>query len=186
MLTRWLPWKFIVRRAAKRFGIIDPIGLAAKVRRFSQPSEIQEPIELLRAGIIFHARGLINTKAIQYNLDWVWPFWVQKQFDPSDYSFIPRGFAFSHVNITHRSWTATGHPDLPVYPIMDPRGLVTPLYDGWSIDCWIIDPQGRRFIPSMLDDNASRQHIETDRGVRIKNQSRSDGFALDTELSMDL
>ncbi|MFP4255512.1 MAG: hypothetical protein ACLFQ9_01495 [Desulfobacterales bacterium] len=186
MLTRWLPWKFIVRRAAKRFGIIDPIGLAAKVRRFSQPSEIQEPIELLRAGIIFHARGLINTKAIQYNLDWVWPFWVQRQFNPSDYSFIPRGFAFSHVNLTHRSWTAAGHPDLPVYPIMDPRGLVTPLYDGWSVDCWIIDPQGRRLIPSMLGDNASRQSIETDSGVRIKNQSRLDGFALDTELSMDL
>ncbi|MFW6080962.1 MAG: hypothetical protein ACOC7W_03535, partial [Desulfosalsimonas sp.] len=186
MLTRWLPWRFIIRRAAKRFGIIDPIGLAAKVRRFSQPSEVQEPIELLRAGIIFHARGLVNTKAIQYNLDWIWPFWVQRQFNPSDYSFIPRGFAFSHVNLTHRNWTAAGHPDLPVYPIMDPRGMVTPLYDGWSLDCWIIDPEGRRFIPSMLGDNASRQRIEADPEISVINQSRSNGFALDTELSMHL
>ncbi|MFW6011670.1 MAG: hypothetical protein ACOC8R_01150 [Desulfosalsimonas sp.] len=186
MLTRWLPWKFIVKRAAKRFGIIDPIGFMARVRRFSQPSEVQEPIELLRAGIIFHARGLINTKAIQYNLDWIWPYWVQRQFNPSDYSFIPRGFAFSHVNLTHRNWTAVGYPDLQVYPIMDPRGLVTPLYDGWSVDCWIIDPEGRRLIPSILDDSMSRQYIETDSGIRVTNQSKSNGFFLSTTLSMEV
>ncbi|MFO7715053.1 hypothetical protein, partial [Desulfosarcina sp.] len=45
---------------------------------------------------------------------------------PRDISFILRGFAFSHVNLTHRNWTAVGHPDLPYYPIVDPRGLVTP------------------------------------------------------------
>ncbi|MFP4573950.1 MAG: hypothetical protein ACLFNW_13365 [Desulfobacterales bacterium] len=184
MLTRWLPWKFIVKRAAKRFGIIDPIGFIARLRRFSQPSEVQEPIELLRAGIIFHARGLINTKAIQYNLDWVWPYWVQRQFNPSDYSFIPRGFAFSHVNLTHRNWTAVGHPDLQVYPIMDPRGLVVPLYDGWSVDCWIIDPEGRRLIPSNLDDHINRQSIETESGLKVTNHAESEGFFLTTTLSM--
>ncbi|MCF8110676.1 MAG: hypothetical protein K9J85_04225 [Desulfobacteraceae bacterium] len=185
MLTRWLPWKFIVKRAAKRFGVIDPINFMARVRRFSQPSEVQEPIELLRAGIVFHARGLINTKSIQYNLDWIWPYWVQRQFNPSDYSFIPRGFAFSHVNLTHRNWTAVGHPDFQVYPIMDPRGLVTPLYDGWSVDCWIIDPQGRRLIPATLDDNSSRQSIETESGIKITNLSESDGFYLASTLSME-
>ncbi|MCF8037139.1 MAG: hypothetical protein K9K62_09730 [Desulfobacteraceae bacterium] len=183
MFTRWLPWKFIVKRAAKRFGIIDPIQLAARARRFSQPSEVQEPIELLRAGIIFHARGLINTKAIQYNLDWVWPFWVQKQFNPRDYSFIPRGFAFSHVNITHRNWTAVGHPDLPVYPIMDPRGLVTPLYDGWSLDFWIIDARGEKMIPSMGDN--TDQHLDTRDGLKLVNRCHADGIDLSTELQME-
>src|SRR6056297_3966893 len=139
------------KAGAKAHGIIDPLALLARLRRFTQPSEVQEPIELLRAGIIFHARGLINTKAIQHNLDWVWPYWVERQFNPSDYSFIPRGFAFSHVNLTHRNWTAVGHPDLQVYPIMDPRGLVTPLYDDWSVDCWIIDANGRPLIPSALE-----------------------------------
>ncbi|MCF8024729.1 MAG: hypothetical protein K9J79_04510 [Desulfobacteraceae bacterium] len=184
MFARWLPWKFIVKRAAKRFGIIDPIQLAARVRRFSQPSEVQEPIELLRAGIIFHARGLINTKAIQYNLDWVWPFWVQKQFNPGDPSFIPRGFAFSHVNITHRNWTAVGHPDLPVYPVMDPRGLVTPLYDGWSLDCWIIDAQGEKLLPCMRNDVV--QHLDGRDGLKIVNRCDTEGIALNTELSMDV
>src|SRR6056297_431765 len=148
MLKRWLPWNYLIKFAARRYGVMDPLTLMARLRRFSQPSEVQEPIELLRAGILFHARGLVNTRAIQHNLDWVWPFWVEKQFDPKDPSFIPRAFSFSHVNLTHRNWTAVGCPGSASYPIVDPRGLVTPLYDGWSLDAWLITADGRRLFPS--------------------------------------
>ena len=172
---QWLPWKYLIKRAARRYGIIDPIGILARLRQFSQPSEVQEPIELLRAGILFHARGLINTRAIQYNLDWVWPFWVEKQFNPSDISFIPRGFSFSHVNLTHRSWTAVGQPDIPAYPIVDPRGLVTPLYDGWSIDCAIITDTGVKLLPSKSDD--TDQAMETDPGQAVVTRIRKEGLA---------
>ena len=151
MLSKWLPWKFIIKRAAQAYGFLDPITLMARLRRFGHPSEVHEPIELIRAGVIFHARGLVNTRAIQYNLDWIWPFWIVKQFKPHDTSFIPRGFAFSHVNLTHRNWTAVGHPDLPHYPIVDPRGLVTPYLDGWSIDCWVVSKNSRMLIPSEAD-----------------------------------
>ena len=151
MAWRWLPWRAIVRRAARAYGVIDPLTVAARMRRFSQPSEVAEPLELLRAGIVFHARGLINTKAIQHNLDWVWPYWVVRQFDPSDASFIPRAFSFSHVNLTHRNWTAVGLPDCSAYPIVDPRGLWTPLHDGWSVDCWIVGPHGDALLPSRCD-----------------------------------
>ena len=148
MLKRWLPWNYLVKFAARRYGIMDPLTLMARLRRFSQPSEVQEPIELLRAGILFHARGLVNTRAIQHNLDWVWPFWVEKQFDPKDPSFIPRAFSFSHVNLTHRNWTAVGCPGSASYPIVDPRGLVTPFYDGWSLDAWLLTADGRQLFPS--------------------------------------
>ena len=69
-------------------------------------------------------------------------------------SFVPRAFSFSHINLTHRNWTAVGLPDLPVYPIVDPRGLVTPLYDGWSLDFWIVAENGRCLLPSKLADAA--------------------------------
>jgi hypothetical protein len=151
LLKRWLPWKFFLKRAARAYGIIDPLGFLARMRQFSQPSEVQEPIELLRAGIAFHARGLINTKAIQHNLDWIWPYWVERQFNPGCASFIPRAFSFSHVNLTHRNWTAAGHPDLPLYPIVDPRGLVTPHFDGWSIDFWAMTESGERLFPSRAE-----------------------------------
>ena len=47
-----------------------------------------------------------------------------------------------------------GHPDLSIYPIVDPRGLVTPLYDGWSLDFWIIgdgDDDNQSFFPSKAE-----------------------------------
>lgn len=159
-MFRFLPWKMIVRRAARAYGIADPALWLARIRQFSQPSEVQEPIELLRAGIHFHARGLINTKAIQHNLDWVWPYWVERQFDPADDSFVPRAFSFSHINLTHRNWTAVGLPELSLYPIVDPRGLVTPLHDGWSIDFWLTDVDGNQLIPSRtLDQNADQSVV---------------------------
>ncbi|MFP4658531.1 MAG: hypothetical protein ACLFMP_07575, partial [Desulfonatronovibrionaceae bacterium] len=148
MIFRWLPWRLIAKKTAKAYGTVDPLSLLARLRRFSQPSEVQEPIELIRAGIIFHARGLINTKAIQHNLDWVWPYWVQKQFNPADSSFIPRAFSFSHINLTHRNWTALGTMDDDHYPIIDPRGLITPFFDSWSIDFWLLPPDGETILPS--------------------------------------
>ena len=148
MFLRFLPWRFLIKRAARAYGFIDPASILARLRRFSQPSEVQEPIELVRAGIIFQARGLINTRAIQFNMDWVWPYWVERQFNPADPSFVPRAFSATHVNLTQRNWTAVGLPDLPLYPLVDPRGLLTPLYNGWSLDFWIIPDQGEPLLPS--------------------------------------
>ncbi len=183
MITRFLPWKFLIKSAARRFGIVDPLNIIARVRRFAQPSEVQEPIELLRAGIVFHARGLINSHAIQYNLDWVWPFWVEKQFNPKDPSFIPRGFSFSHVNMTHRNWTAVGSPDVPAYPIVDPRGLLTPLYDGWSIDCWIITHDGSQLIPSRM--GHACQSIGLDPTLSVDTHLEKEGMMLGSRISAD-
>lgn len=167
-MFRFLPWKMIVRRAARAYGIMDPAMWLARLRQFSQPSEVQEPIELLRAGIHFHARGLINTKAIQHNLDWVWPYWVERQFDPADDSFVPRAFSFSHINLTHRNWTAVGLPELSLTSIVDPRGLVTPLHDGWSLDFWLSDAEGRCLIPSQVTDDGCEQSRVTDPATGVR------------------
>jgi len=137
----------------------------SRLRRFAQPSEVHEPIELLRAGILFHARGVINARAIQHNLDWVWPFWVEKQFNPEDNSFIPRAFSISHVNLTHRNWTAVGHPEMSVYPLVDPRGLVTPHFDGWSLDFWIIDHNGMHLLPSR--EKSAKQEWRLSSGLEV-------------------
>jgi hypothetical protein len=173
-----LPWKFLTRFAARRFGILDPIPWMARMRKFSKPSEVQEPLELLRAGIIFHARGLVNAKAIQHNLDWVWPYWVERQFNPDDSSFVPRAFSFSHINLTHRNWTAVGQPDLAAYPIVDPRGLVTPLYDGWSLDFWIVTDSGRKLLPSKTNDSQTKQRLHLHPTLEVETVCRVDGLTL--------
>jgi len=147
MYWKWLPWKYIVRRLARSYGFLDPIALLSHVRRFSQPGEVAEPIELLRAGVVLHARGLINSRVIQQNLDWVWPYWVRRQFNPADPSFIPRAFSLTHINLSQRNWTAVGLPDVDSLPIIDPQGLVTPHWDGWSLDVWLADRGGRLLWP---------------------------------------
>ena len=177
-MLRFLPWKYIVRKAARRFGVIDPTTWLARLRRFSQPSEVQEPIELLRAGIVFHARGVVNTKAIQHNLDWIWPYWVERQFDPSDPSFVPRAFSFSHINLTHRNWTAVGLPGVPLYPIVDPRGLVTPLHDGWSLDFWIIETDGDRLLPSRLPEESVQQSVVGGSSLAIETKCEHNGLSV--------
>ena len=183
MLRRWIPWRFLVKRAARAHGIVDPLAVWARLRRFTQPSEVQEPIELLRAGIVFHARGLINTKAIQHNLDWVWPYWVERQFNPDDPSFIPRSFSFTHVNLTHRNWTAAGHPDLPLYPLVDPRGLVTPLHDGWSIDLWLLSSKGELLLPSKLEEVS--QKLVFSPNLAVKTDSSANGMKISTSVTLE-
>jgi hypothetical protein len=184
-MFRWLPWKFLVKHAARRYGVLDPALFVARIRRFAQPSEVAEPLELLRAGIVFHARGLVNAKAIQHNLDWVWPYWVERQFNPDDPSFVPRAFSFSHINLTHRNWTAVGRPGVAAYPIVDPRGLVTPLHDGWSLDFWIVGDSRRRLLPSRLDDAAVTQRLLLEADLSVVTRCEKDGMVLDLATRMN-
>jgi len=169
---KWLPWRYIVRHVARRQGFLDPIALLGRLHSFAQPSEVGEPIELLRAGVVFHARGLINSRVIQHNLDWVWPYWIDRQFDPLDVSFIPRAFSITHINLTHRNWTAIGYPDCKGLPIVDPRGLLTPFLDGWSLDGWLVADDGRCLLPSRASESRQRQDMDLGVGVTTETQMR--------------
>ncbi len=177
------PVRYLVTRLARAYGFLDPMAVLARLRGFSQHSEVGEPIELLRAGVLFHARGLINTKAIQNNLDWVWPYWVERQFNPDDPSFIPRAFSFSHINLTHRNWTAVGQPDIPYYPIVDPRGLVTPLFDGWSLDFWFVPESGPAVFPSKLA-NFSQHLLPRDGGLHVHSTVAEGEISFTTETEL--
>jgi hypothetical protein len=183
MWLKWFPWRFIIRYLARTHGFVDPLALLAKLRRFAKPAEIAEPMELLRAGMVFHARGLINSRVIQHNLDWIWPYWIVRQFDPYDPSFIPRAFSLTHVNLTHRNWTALGWPDFGEYPIVDPRGLLTPLYDGWSLDAWIVS-EGDWLVPSRS--LSSKQRLELEPIPSVITVTQKEGFKLTTQASVEL
>ncbi len=158
----WLPWKFVIRKLAKKHGILDPVRLISRIDKFAQPSEVVAPMELVRASIVLHARGLINARTIQTNLDWLWPYWVQRQFNPKDEAFVPRSYTLTHVNLTNRNWTAIGMPDCSIYPILDARGLITPFFDGWSLDVWILDNDGEGLFPSLENKASQRLYLEND------------------------
>jgi hypothetical protein len=181
---KWLPWRYVVRYVAHKHGFIDPIALLARLHNFAQPSEVGEPIELLRAGVVFHARGLINSRVIQHNLDWVWPYWIERQFDPYDVSFIPRAFSITHINLTHRNWTAIGWPDCSELPIVDPRGLLTPFLDGWSLDAWIMPQQGEYLLPSRA--LQCQQQLRMAGDISISTETVLQGMTLVTQASVEL
>jgi hypothetical protein len=183
MLWGWFPWKQIVRRWARSRGLVDPIRLLSLLENFGQPLEVREPLELLRSGVVFHARGLLNTGAIQHNLDWIWPFWVERQYDPLDPAFIPRAFSITHINLTHRNWTAIGLPDREQIPIVDPRGLLTPFFDGWSLDCWLVREQGAWLVPSQLA--AVEQCLEAGEELAVVTRSAIAGEELRTRALVD-
>jgi hypothetical protein len=184
MWSKWSPWRFLIRRLARSHGFLDPFQWLSRMRGFAHPSEVTEPVELLRAGVLFHARGLINTKAIQHNLDWVWPYWVERQFNPADVSFIPRAFSFSHINLTHRNWTAVGLPDVPFYPVVDPRGLVTPFHDSWSLDFWLVEGTDRRLLPSKLE--CAEQKLGIDGNLVVSSRFEQGDWILQTEVFMEM
>jgi hypothetical protein len=171
---KWLPWRFFIRRIARAHGFLDPVALVARLHRFAQPSEVGEPVELLRAGMVFHARGLINSRVIQHNLDWVWPYWIERQFDPGDDAFVPRAFSITHVNLSHRNWTAVGWPDCEELPLVDPRGLLTPWYDGWSVDGWVVSDDGQRLLPSRAA--LCSQQLEMHHGLAVITETRQSGM----------
>lgn len=181
---KWLPWRFMVRRIATSHGFLDPISVLARLRRFAEPSEVAEPVELLRAGMVFHARGLINSRVIEHNLDWVWPFWVERQFDPHDNAFIPRAFSLTHCNLSHRNWTAVGWPGCEQLPIVDPRGLLTPHLDGWSLDAWVIPDDDPQLLPSRA--LLCRQQLDMERGIAVVTESRQPGTLLRNRVYLNL
>lgn len=182
MMHRWFPWRFLVSRLARSQGFLDPLTLYARLQRFTQPSEVSEPVELLRAGAVFHARGLLNSRVLQHNMDWVWPYWVERQFNPSDIAFMPRSFSLTHVNLTNRSWTAIGLPGRKALPIVDPRGLLTPFWDSWSIDVWCVGADGQLLLPSR-EQNA-KQWQEINDGHSVHTRLNKDAMQLETICQM--
>ncbi len=174
-LGNWIAW-WAVRRFARSQGFVDPVSVFQQLERFGQPAEVIAPGELLRAGAVMHARGLMNSQAIQHNLDWVWPYWVVRQFDPADPAFVPRAFSLTHINLTHRNWTAVGLPDVHELPIVDPRGLVTPWLAGWSLDGWIVTSDRRALFPSQM--LAGSQRLLHEGGLTVVTETSQGALTL--------
>jgi hypothetical protein len=167
--------RFLLNWIVSRLRIKGALRFLYAVEKVGHPSEVAFPIELLPSGVKMHLRGFMTFHSVQINLDWVWPYWIVKQFDPKSRSFIPRAMNLTHVNQTHRNWTAVGVIGGKVEPVVDPRGLLTPWFDGWSLDFWL-HLNGRLIAPSQLRD--VKQSLEeglpvvittfTEEGLRVK------------------
>ncbi|HEV7887999.1 MAG TPA: hypothetical protein VGO92_10605 [Acidimicrobiales bacterium] len=127
-----------LRRAFGRFRITDDIVRhLSTFQRLGETVEVELPGELLPVGARTVFRALRTRAAAQLGVDWVWPHWLERQLDPDSPAFIPRGHLPVLTNLTGRNWTMVGSIGSEREAIVDPRGLVTPWFDGWSLDWWI-------------------------------------------------
>lgn len=141
----------IVRRLAAKRGFSESVfeNLRA-LNGVNRPSNPTVPTELVPMGAWFLTKGLYTLLAVQPNPDWVWPYFIVRQFDVNGPDFLSRGHLLTMHNLTHRNWTAVGCIGSKMEGVVDPRGLVTPRRDGWSADLWLRD--GRKWVfPSKLE-----------------------------------
>ncbi len=107
-------------------------------QRLGEHLEIQPPGEMLPVGARTVFRAVRTQSASQVGgSDWVWPFWLRRQTDPSSPAFVPRGHLPFLTNVTGRNWTTIGNLGSAREAVVDPRGLVSPWFDGWSLDWWV-------------------------------------------------
>jgi hypothetical protein len=129
---------FALRRLMGRFRIDDDIVRhLSTFQRLGETVEVELPGELLPVGARTVFRAVRTRAAAQLGVDWVWPYWLDRQLDPRSPAFIPRGHLPALTNVTARNWTMVGSVGGSRKAIVDPRGLVTPWFDGWSLDWWI-------------------------------------------------
>lgn len=175
-MFHWL-LKIFLKRIARAKGFVDPFRVIGQLQAFAQPSEVAAPVELLRLSSVLQVRGLVNAQAIQHNLDWIWPYWVQKQFNPRDEAFVPRAFSMTHINLTHRNWTAVGLPEVREIPVVDPAGAVMPHYDSWTVDCWLYENPKSYLGPSA--DDKPEQTLSWENGLTVRTVREKDGRRLE-------
>ena len=139
----------LAKRFAKLYGMDSALERLDESFRLGISSDIQVPKEIAAEALEFASRGLLNMNAIQPNLDWVMPYWVNQQYSAASGSYVP-GTVLS-TNQTHRNWTAVGCIDSEREPIVDPTGLLTPWFDGWSVEYWV-RKRNYLIVPSRNDD----------------------------------
>lgn len=114
-------------------------------QRLGATMEVAPPAEAMPIGARTVLRAVRTRGAVEIAADWLWPRWIEQQLDPDNPAFTARGHLPTMQNVTLRNWTLVGNPGSEWEAIVDPSGLVTPRFDGWSLDWWIHDGQRWRF-----------------------------------------
>lgn len=126
------PWA--VRTGVRWAGLSGVETFLAALRGLMGRGEVGLPKDLAHLGAVMAARGALNAQAFQASPDHLWPFWVNRQMDPRDPAYTPRGLNPLWFNQTHRNWTALGAPRDDLEAVVDPRGLLMVRPGSFSLD----------------------------------------------------
>jgi hypothetical protein len=77
--------------------------------------------------------GANNMLAVHTNRNWVWPLWIEEQWQPRSTAFIPTGAGLLGANLSRRNWTSLGHSESTQECMVDPVGMITVQPHSWSL-----------------------------------------------------
>src|SRR5512141_325741 len=100
--------KFIAARVHIPADTLDYFFASSAIGRGAETT-LPFPAELIPVGARLVMRGWMNDAFFSTNRDWVLPYWAERQFDPQDRAFHPRGFDLYTLNLAHRDWTMIGN-----------------------------------------------------------------------------
>lgn len=129
--------EYLISRLAYIFGVPAIAEYIFAFLSIGYPSGEPIPKVLMDFNILNIIRGLFTRFVVSTNLDWIWPFWMERQFYATSADFSSRGFNPASINTTNRNWTGIGTLETEYESVVDPRGLLTPYNNSWSLDCWI-------------------------------------------------
>ncbi|MDR1996883.1 MAG: hypothetical protein LBQ83_00950 [Candidatus Margulisbacteria bacterium] len=129
--------EFLISKALHLAGLGYIANYVFSFLSIGYPSGESIPKVLMDFNILNIVRGLFTRFVVSTNLDWIWPYWIVKQFYATSEGFSARGFNPASINTNYRNWTGLGDLDSEYEAIVDPRGLTTPYYNSWSLDTWL-------------------------------------------------
>ena len=125
------------------------------ISHIGQPSSVMFPTELIEQGAGLVLSGINNTLTFHSNMDWVWPYWFERQIDPDANEFIPSGVNVLTVNLSQRNWTSIGIEDSRIESMLDPVGMLNLFRFGYSIFPYV-RIHGKDYFPPRLSSEVAQ------------------------------
>ncbi len=140
--------------------------------RLTNPSSALFPAENLPLASRVIASGMWNYCFFQFYRNFAGPYWVERQYNPEDPSFIPRAGSMLSLNLTHRNWLGVRGPNTPSFALIDPAGGLSPVIGYYSIEI-ALWKNGRIYLPARGQVKVE-QTLQQDLPLPITTYSRDD------------
>ena len=128
----------------------EVIELVRNAFKLTNPTKAQFPSENLPLASRVIASGMWNYCFFQFYRNFVGPYWVERQYNPLDPSFIPRASSMLSLNLTHRNWFGFRGPESSFFSMIDPAGSFSPVVGYYSIEL-AFKHQNKFYTPNRND-----------------------------------
>ncbi|NBO38812.1 hypothetical protein EBU99_09535 [bacterium] len=127
MILKAIQW--VLRISGKRW----LLPYVRSIEWIGKPTGMMGSSALLDQALWVLFSGANNMLAVHTNRNWVWPLWIEEQWQPRSRAFIPTGAGLLGANLSRRNWTSLGHSDSPQECMVDPVGMITVEPHSWSL-----------------------------------------------------